>query len=141
MSATANGSETLTAGANREQSDSAPIRACQLICGASLMAIHHHKNRHHEPRDTNQASNTRAIACSDRHLKVIRASGDQPRAADTSDKRGGALPARSKGKVNDQGFHSGTRTSLRRLYVKPAFECQIVFSRVLMTRIPPEGAT
>ena len=105
-------------------------------CGAKLMAINHYRNRHQNPLE-NDPSTPRSNTDKGRRLKVIRNHAYDPPAPAADDKGGRSLPAESQGEVNGAENHSRTAASVRRPYLKPAFQHEVVFSRVLMQRSPP----
>jgi len=103
------------------------------------MATSHHKNRGHVP-DENEAA-THSIAQDSRRLKVIRNHAYDPTASAAGGKGGRSLPAGSQGEVNGGESHSQTTASVRRPYLKPAFQCDIVFSKALMQPAPNRTTT
>lgn len=53
----------------------------------------------------------------------------------------GSLSMHSEGKVNDGEARSRTSDIVRRPYLKPAFRCDIVFSRALMRPVEKRATT
>ncbi len=98
------------------------------------MAIDNRKSRDRGPGDADDASNVRwskPYSGGPRNAPGY----DQP-APNASFRPSGSLPARSPGTANDRRCHPGTSAAVRSPYVKPAFECDIVFSRALMRPTP-----
>jgi len=84
---------------------------------------------------TRVTTNSRSPVRNTSALTLIRNAGyvrPEPQAAD---KGRGSLRAHSQGQVNDGDDHSPAPAMVRRPYLKPAFQCDIVFSRRLM---PPD---
>jgi len=99
------------------------------------MSIKKHRHLHPQKDDTGDDGNSRSPVRNTSALTLIRNAGyvrPEPQAAD---KGRGSLRAHSQGKVNDGDDHSPAPAMVRRPYLKPAFQCDIVFSRRLM---PPD---
>lgn len=104
------------------------------------MAINHYRNRHQNPLE-NDPSTPRSYTDEGRRLKVIRNRAYDPTAPAAGDKGARSLPAGSQGEVNGGDCHSQTAAPVRRPYLKPAFQCDIVFSKALMQPAPNRTTT
>lgn len=105
------------------------------------MAIKKHKNLQPEPADAGDAANSRSMPRNVGAWKLIHNAAYLAPEPQASENGRGSLRTQSKGEVNGDVDHSPKPVIVRRPYLKPAFHCDIVFSRRLMQAAATPAAT